>query len=195
MLTRKRLEQLEAKIGALRDATVAAPADSIQASELGTDSVETLKIKDLNVTTAKLNALAVTAAKIAASILDGAKVAVVADANVLGGIPVMYRILLASGADANVDVALTEKTRVTDVVVILKGAGTTGADVQVQNVTTAITDLLDVSAGADKAVFRPGTIDDASHEVAAAANLRVAYSSTGADFPGAEVYVTGMKVA
>ncbi len=165
LMTLKRLEELEAKIGALSTASVAAPAGSIDATELAND------------------------------ILTGDKVAVVADVNVDGGVPVMHRILLASGADANVDVVLNDKTRITDVVVILKGAGTTGADVQVQNVTTAITDLIDVSSGADEAVFRAATIDDAQHEVAAAANLRVAYSSTGGDFPGAEVYVTGMKVA
>ena len=90
---------------------------------------------------------------------------------------------------------LTEKTRIMDVVVILKGAGTTGSDVQVQNVTTAITDLIDVSSGSDEDVFRPASIDDAQQEVAAGAKLRVAYTSTSGDFPGAEVYVSGMKVA
>lgn len=165
LLTLKRLTELEAKIGALSNPSVVAAAASIDATELADD------------------------------ILTGDKVAVTADVNVDGGIPVMHRILLASGADANVDVALNDKTRIVDVVVILKGAGTVGSDVQVQNVTTAITDLIDVSGGGDQAVFRAGTINDAQHEVAAAANLRVAYSSTGADFPGAEVYVSGMKVA
>ncbi len=125
----------------------------------------------------------------------GADVAVVADVNVVGGLLVAHRILLASGADADVDVLLTHKTRVVDVVIVLKGAGTTGADVQVQNVTTAITDLIDVSSGSDEDVFRPASIDDAQQEIAAAANLRVAYSSTGADFPGAEVTVIGYRVA
>lgn len=165
LMTQQRLEQLEAKIGNIEIADVTAPAGSIGAVEIANDA------------------------------LTGAHAAEVADANVVGGLLVMHRILLASGADANVDVALTEKTRIVDVLVVLKGAGTTGSDVQVQNVTTAITDLIDVSAGADKAAFRPGTIDDAQQEIAAAANLRVAYSSTSADFPGAEVYVTGMKVA
>ncbi len=184
-MTLKRLEELEAKIGPLRDATIAGPADSIGTAEIADDAV----------TEAKINNGAVTAAKIPDDVLTGAHAGEVADANVVGGLLVMHRVLLASGADANVDVLLTEKTRIVDVVVVLKGAGTTGSDVQVQNVTTAITDLIDVSGGADQAVFRPATINDAQQEIAAAANLRVAYSSTGADFPGAEVYVTGMKVA
>ncbi|KKL16339.1 hypothetical protein LCGC14_2496590 [marine sediment metagenome] len=176
LMTLKRLKNLETKIGVLTDTSgVTVPAGSISTTELEVDAADATIVAD--------------------DVLTGAHAAVVADVNVAGGLMVVHRVLLPSGADANVDVALTEKTRILDVVVILKGAGTTGSDVQVQNVTTAITDLMDVAAGADKAVFRPGTIDDAQQEVAAAANLRVAYTSTSGDFPGAEVYVTGMKVA
>ncbi len=184
-MTQQRIEQLEAKIGPLRDATIAGPADSIGTAEIADDAVTTLKINDG----------AVTGPKVADGALTGGHAFEVADGNVVGGLLVMHRILLASGADADVDVALAEKTRIVDVIVVLKGAGTTGSDVQVQNVTTAITDLIDVSSGSDEDVFRPASIDDAQQEIAAAANLRVAYSSTSADFPGAEVYVTGMKVA
>ena len=166
LINQQRLTALEAKIGSIDDTGgVAVPAGSIGASEIESSSI------------------------------GGALAAVVADANEDGGLMVVHRILLASGADANVDVALTEKTRIIDATIVLKGAGTAGSDVQIQNVTTAITDLVDVSAGSDTDVFRPSTIDDAQQEVAAAANLRVAYSSTGGDFPGAEVYVVGMKVA
>ncbi len=165
LMNRARLRALEAKIGNINEIDVTAPAGSIGATEIAND------------------------------VLTGAHAAEVANVNVVGGLLVVHRVLLASGADANVDVTLTEATRVIDVVVVLVGAGTTGSDVQVQNVTTAITDLIDVSSGSDEDVFRAASIDNAQQEVAAAANLRVAYSSTGADFPGAEVYVVGMKVA
>ncbi len=118
-----------------------------------------------------------------------------ADVDPAGVVPVLIPILLASGADANVDVALQRKTRIVDAVFVLKGAGTTGSDIQVQNVTTAISDLIDVASGGDEAVFRPSTMADDQQEVAAGANLRVAYSSTSADFPGAEGYVLGYAVA
>ena len=150
--------------------------------EIDTD---TLRVKDVGITLAK----------IALHSLDGSIVKVAADANTVGAIPVVHRILLPSGADGNVDVALADKFRFMDMVVVLLGAGTTGSDVQAQNVTTAITDLIDASSGSDTDVFRPGQIDNAQQEIAAAANLRIAYSSTGGDFPGAEVYVTGLLVA
>lgn len=130
-----------------------------------------------------------------AATMTGTDAATVANVNVIGGVPLVHRILLASGANADVDVALTHKSRFIGVKVVLKGAGTAGSVVTVKNVTTAITNAIDVSGGADKAVFNEGTIDDAQHEIAAAANLRVTYASTGGDFPGAEVYVTVLRVA
>lgn len=168
---------------------------SISTAELADLAVTEAKLGALAVATAKLDALAVTEAKIALASLTGLVAALVADINVIGGLLVVHRILLASGADADVDVALTHKTRIVDAVFTLKGAGTTGADIQVFNVTTAISDLLDVSSGSDNDVFRPGNMDDAQVEIATGANLRVSYSSTSADFPGAEGYIIGMRVA
>lgn len=148
-----------------------------------------------SISTAELADLAVTEPKVALASLTGLVAALIADANVIGGLMVIHRILLASGADADVDVLLTHKTRIVDAVFTLNGAGTTGSDIQVFNVTTAISDLLDVSSGSDNDVFRPGNMDSAQVEIAAAANLRVSYSSTSADFPGAEGYIIGMRVA
>lgn len=125
----------------------------------------------------------------------GADVAVVADDNVIGGIPVVHRIQVASGADGDADVTLTHKTRVIDAWAVLKGAGTAGCTITVKNGATAISDAMDVSAGGDKDVFRVGEIDDAQHEIAAAGTLRISKASTGGDFPGAEVYVMGLRVA
>jgi hypothetical protein len=100
-----------------------------------------------------------------------------------------------SGANGNVDVALTHKTRVTKAWFVMKGAGTAGCTLQVQNVTTAITEAFDCAASVDKAVNNFATIDDAQHEIAAGANLRVVKASTGGNFPGAELYVEGLRVA
>jgi len=173
--------------------------------KLAVDAVETTEIKDLNVTAAKLAAdaaetakikdLNVTEAKLALASLTGLIAALVVDANVIGGLMVVHRIALASGADADVDVALTHKTRIIDAVFTLKGAGTTGSIITVKNVTTAMSDVIDVAAGGNNGVFRPSTMDDAQIEIAAAANLRVSYASTSADFPGAEGYIIGMRVA
>lgn len=132
---------------------------------------------------------------VASGALVGTQVATVADANVIGGIPVVHRILVPSGANADVDVTLTHKTRVIDAWLALKGAGTAGSLVTVKNGSTAITDAMDVASGGDRDVFRAGEINDASHEIAAAGTLRVTKASTGGDFPGAEVYVLGVRVA
>lgn len=128
-------------------------------------------------------------------IFDGADLKNTADANVIGGIPVLHRILVASGANGDTNVTLTHKTRIVDAWAVLKGAGTAGCLITVKNGATAITDAMDVSAGGDRDVFRCGEIDDAQQEISAAGTLRVSKASTGADFPGAEVYVLGLRVA
>ena len=47
----------------------------------------------------------------------------------------------------------------------------------------------------DKALVRFSAIDDAQQEIAAGGTLRVSKASTGADFPGAELYVLALHVA
>lgn len=142
-----------------------------------------------------LSAGSVGLAALADHIITGETVATVANVNTVGGIPVVYRILVPSGANGDVDVVLASKTRVIDAWAVLKGAGTAGSTLRVKSTATAITDLMDVAAGGDRDVFRCGEIDDAAHEIAAAGTLRVSKASTGGDFPGAEVYVEGLLVA
>ncbi len=127
--------------------------------------------------------------------LDGTPVKNVANANVIGGIPVVHRIDTAGGATANTDVTLTHKTRVLDAWVVLRGTGTASDTVQITDGTNAITDAMAVS-GADTSVVRAGTIDDAYHEVAAAGTLRVTETDGGGnDSPACSVYVLGVRVA
>lgn len=130
-----------------------------------------------------------------AASLSGTQVATMAAANAVGGIPVLHRFTVASGANGDSDITLTHKTLVTDFWVVLKGAGTAGSTVTLKNGSSAISDAIDVSGGGDKDVFRAGEIDDAQSSVAAAGTLRVSKASTGADFPGAECFVLGIRVA
>ena len=60
-------------------------------------------------------------AEIAAASLDGTIAKVVANANVIGGVPVVHRIDITAGALGDTDVILTHKTRVIDAWLILRG--------------------------------------------------------------------------
>lgn len=125
--------------------------------------------------------------------LTGTKVGTVADANVIGGVPVLHRIDIAAGALGNTDVTLTHKTRVIDAWLVLRGAGVSTTTLQVKNGTNAITDAM-AASGSDKAVVRCASLDDAYWEIAAAGTLRVT-SATGATQPDATVFVLGIRVA
>lgn len=68
-----------------------------------------------------------------------------ADANVIGGIPVLHRVAVADGATADVDVVLTHKTLVTDVwLVKTGGAGGANDTITVKNGANVITDAMDI---------------------------------------------------
>ena len=122
----------------------------------------------------------------------------VPDDTTLGGIPVLFRITLGADADANHDVVLKYKTRIIDAWVVMSGDGTDGCTAIVQYGSSAITDTMDLyntAAVVDTSIVRVTTIDDTYHEIAAQGTLRVATASTGGDFPGAEAYVLGIRVA
>jgi predicted RecA/RadA family phage recombinase len=125
--------------------------------------------------------------------LDGGEAAVVADANVVGGLPVLHRIDIAAGALGDTDVVLTHKTRVIDAWLVLRGAGVATTTLTVKNGATAITDAM-AASGSDKALVRCATLDDDQWEIAAAGTLRVT-SATGATQPDATVFVLGIRVS
>jgi len=125
--------------------------------------------------------------------LDAANAANVANVNVIGGIPVVFRIDLAAGALGNTDVVMTHKVRVIDAHLILRGAGVATTTLQVKNGTSAITDAM-AASGSDQALVRAASIDDAAYEIAAGGTLRVT-SATGATQPAATVYVTALRVS
>lgn len=129
--------------------------------------------------------------------LNGYNVNTVADANTTGGIPVLHRIAIAGGAAGNTDVVLTHKTRILDAwAVHTGGAGETSDTVQVLNGSNPITDAMSW-AGADKAIVRAASIDDAYHEIAAGGTLRVTTTDddTGGDVGAGVVYVLGVRIA
>lgn len=160
-----------------------------------------LKLKDaLDANAMKITGLAAPTAdgeavSLGDAVLSGSEAKVVADVNVIGGIPLVHRIAVAGGANADTDVTLTHKERVIDAWMVLKAGGTGGSKITVKNVANAISDAVDISAGADKAIFRIAEIDDAQHEITAGNVLRVSHESTGGDCPAVEVYVLCIRVA
>ena len=126
--------------------------------------------------------------------LTGQKAAVLADAAVIGGLPVLHRIDVAAGATGNVDVTLTYKTRVCEVWLVKRSAAGGGAGtIQVLNSANAITDAMSINV-ADQVVVRAATIDDAYHEIAAAGTLRVTRTRTASTDETCTVYVLGVRV-
>lgn len=124
---------------------------------------------------------------------NGADVGLTGNANVIGGIPVLHRVDLASGVNADTDVVLTHKTRVIDAWLVLRAAGVAACVFTVKNGATAVTDGM-AASGADKALVRAASIDDAQHEIAAGGILRVT-GSGGVSQPLATMYVLGLRVA
>ena len=130
-------------------------------------------------------------------LIDGANADVIADVNTLGGMLLLYRTAVPSGADGDVDITLPagHKIRVVDAWAVMKGAGTTGSLLTLKSTASAISDAVDVASAGDKARVGVGEIDDANHEIAGGGILRWSKASAGADFPGAECYVSVIRVA
>lgn len=154
---------------------------------LASGSVGTTQLAAGGVTEAKLQPGAANAG------ITGLATKFVANANVIGGIPVIHQINITAGANGNTDVVLTHKTRVIDAWLVLTGAGVTSATLQIKNGSNAITDEM-AASGSDQALVRCATINDAYHEIAAGGTLRVT-GANGATMPAAVVYVLGYRVA
>jgi hypothetical protein len=131
--------------------------------------------------------------RLTANELTGRVMANVANANVIGGAVVLFRIDVAD-ASANTDVVVTNKIRVLDAWGLNTGiaAHATADTWQVKNGATAISDAVAKTATVN-AVKRIATIDPAAHEIAAAGTLRIAaVKSTNA---AVTVYVLAIRVA
>ncbi len=129
----------------------------------------------------------------------GLTLPVVADDNVIGGLPVIHRVDVADAASGNTEVTLTNKTRVIDVWVVKTGADGHATEdlITVGKGASAITDDMAIGLLNDKGITRAGTIDDANAEIAAAGALRVTWvkGSGGGNNPACTVYVLGILVA
>jgi hypothetical protein len=131
----------------------------------------------------------VDATTLAANAQTGGNVAVIADAPVIGGLPVLFPVL-ATTLTGDVDITSTHKIRVVDVWCVATAAGGAGDTIIVKNGATAITNAIDLNVS-DKVIVRAGTIDDAAADVAAAGTIRV----SGASGVNAQVYILAHRVA
>jgi hypothetical protein len=112
-------------------------------------------------------------------------------------IPIMLEVLTGGGAGANLDTVIQEKMVVTDVHVIMTGAGASSDTVRVTNGTGSnhITAALDVSGSAGD-VVRAANLTTANITLAAGATLRVTtVDGTGDDLNPIIVIVQGYKAA
>lgn len=112
-------------------------------------------------------------------------------------IPIMLEVLTGAGAGGNVDTVVQEKMVVTDVHVIMTGAGASSDTVRVTNGTGSdhITIALDVSGSAGD-IVRAANLTTANITLTAGATLRVTtVDGTGDDLNPIIVIVQGYKAA
>jgi len=85
----------------------------------------------------------------------------------------VHVVNVPDGATADINVTLTHKTEILDVIVQKRaGAGGASDTITIKNAGNAITDAIDINV-ADKTIKRPATIDDAQSTIAAGGTLRV----------------------
>ena len=110
-------------------------------------------------------------------------------------IPIMLEIVTGAGVGANLDTTVQEKMVVTDVHVIMTGAGASSDTVRVTNGTGSnhITAALDVSGSAGD-IVRAANLTTANITLAAGSTLRVTtVDGTGDDLNPHIVIVQGYK--
>tara|TARA_R100000458_G_scaffold2980_1_gene2425 strand:+ start:81 stop:539 length:459 start_codon:yes stop_codon:yes gene_type:complete len=112
-------------------------------------------------------------------------------------VPIMLELVTAAGASANLDTVIQEKMVVTDVHVIMTGAGASSDTIRVTNGTGSnhITAALDVSGSAGD-IVRAANLTTANITIAAGGTLRVTTSdNSGSDLESMIVIVQGYKGA
>jgi hypothetical protein len=132
-----------------------------------------------------------------AGTVDGSKLADVADDQSVGGIPVVHPIAVPNGGSQDIDVVLTDKTRITDVTVIKRGgAGGMNDSIQAKNVALAgnISDAISIN-DMDNTVSRAAEINDAYWEIQAGGTLRISLTSGGFGNTQCLVLCHGYRVA
>ena len=112
-------------------------------------------------------------------------------------IPMKLELVTAAGASANLDTVIQEKMTVTDVHVLMTGAGASSDTVRVTNGTGSnhVTAALEVSGSAGD-IVRAANLTTANITFAAGATLRVTTSdNSGSDLEPMIVFVHGYKTA
>ena len=112
-------------------------------------------------------------------------------------IPMMLELVTAAGAGSNLDTVIQEKMTVTDVHVVMTGAGASSDTVRVTNGTGSnhVTAALDVSGSAGD-IVRAAKLTTANITFTAGATLRgTTVDGTGDDLEPIVVFVHGFKSA
>jgi hypothetical protein len=141
-----------------------------------------------------------TQAKLVPASLDGTVVKTVADGNLIGGIPIMFRVDIPDMASGNVDevVSALHKIRVVNYWIV-KTANASSADansVQLANGANAISNALSLNNVPDQTIVRAGTIDDARAEIAAGGTMRfIVVRAVAGGQVGHTAYVEALVVA
>jgi len=172
---------------------VVIPGMTVAAADIESNAVIAAKIAADAVTTAKILNANVTEAKITTQSLSGTVVKVAAADNVVGALPLLFRIDIAAGALATKNVVMTHKVRIIDVWVHLTGAGVANTTLTVGNVADIVTNAMAVSGSAN-AIVRASSLDASKIEIAAGTALRV-ITAVGATQPTCVVYVLALPVA
>ena len=110
-------------------------------------------------------------------------------------VPIVLEIVTGAGAAANLDTTVQEKLVITDVPVIMTGAGASSDTVRVTNGTGSnhITAALDVSGSAGD-IVRAANLTTGNITIAAGGTLRVTtVDGTGDDLEPMRVIVQGYK--
>jgi hypothetical protein len=131
--------------------------------------------------------------RLAANQVTGRAIANLANAAVIGGIPVLHRIDIAD-ASADTDVVLTHKTRVVDFWFLNTGIGAHATDdtITLKNGATAISDVIAKTATVN-AIKRASTMDPAQVTISAGGTLRItAVKSTNV---AVTAFVLGVRVS
>jgi len=162
---------------------------SIDSEHFAVSAVSTAAINALAVTTAKIAASAVTAAKVADNVLDMGKAANVG-ASSGSGILGVVSVACSSGTATYAPLSGSYSIRVLDAWGVMTASGGGSDTFKLTDSSNDITNAVDLSSSADKAIARIGTIDNAYHELTAS-DLRVVTVSD----PFVQVYIQFMRVA
>ncbi|HEU4727683.1 MAG TPA: hypothetical protein VFT22_07335 [Kofleriaceae bacterium] len=95
---------------------------------------------------------------------------------------------VSDAATSDIDVVMTEKFEVVDVVCIKRNGAGAGNTMQIKNAATVISDA--IACATDNAVTRAASIDDASSTIAAGGTLRLT-ATKAAGTRNAQVFVWG----